>query len=273
MRSFRDLYHYQLEYNLERMPYVGDFKHNPYSYLKARYYMFFSTIIVFLLQNTGLHPNNITKLYIFSGFVSATLLAVPISTAHFFAIFLIFSKGILDWADGCFARLKGKTSLTGHVLDIYGANINSLTFIVSLGIYEYFYFNESIFFLITLFIYPFCYGTLLTKFSNQYILESINAKSLKSHLDISQSAKTIQESHRGAFNFFSIFLDDRSRTIDFVLLLIIIEHFDGPAFSWLFYVGVNLKWMALWIGSFIFSSKINHADDVLSTKLSEIKNG
>ena len=63
MRSFRDLYHYQLEYNLERMPYVGDFKHNPYSYLKARYYMFFSTIIVFLLQNTGLHPNNITKLY------------------------------------------------------------------------------------------------------------------------------------------------------------------------------------------------------------------
>ncbi len=167
MKSFQDLYHYQLEYNLKRMPYVGDFKRNPYSFLKARYYMFFSTAIVFILQKTSVHPNNITKLYIFSGFLSATLLAVPVNTAHFFAIFLIFSKGILDWADGFFARLKGKASLTGHVLDIYGANINSITFIVSLGIYQYFYFNESIFFLMTLFIYPFCYGTLLTKFSNQ----------------------------------------------------------------------------------------------------------
>tara|TARA_Y100001970_G_scaffold143769_1_gene176656 strand:+ start:2158 stop:2979 length:822 start_codon:yes stop_codon:yes gene_type:complete len=273
MKSFQDLYHYQLEYNVERMPYVGDFKCNPYSFLKARYYMFFSTLIVFFLQKTSIHPNNITKLYIFSGFLSATLLAVPISEAHYFAIFLIFSKGILDWADGFFARLKGKASLTGHVLDIYGANINSITFIVSLGIYEYFYFNESIYFLMTLFIYPFCYGTLLTKFSNQYILESINSKSFKSHVGTTKPAKSIKESHRGAFNFFSVFLDDRSRTIDFVLLLIVIEHFNGPALSWLFYVGVNLKWIALWIGSFIFSSKINYTDDVLSTKLNEIKNG
>jgi hypothetical protein len=272
MRSFRELYHYQLEYNLERMPYAGDFKRNPYSYLKARYYMFFSTAIVYFLQNTDLHPNNITKLYIFSGFLSATLLAVPVDTTHFLAIFLIFSKGILDWADGFLARLKEKTSLTGHVLDIYGANINSLTFVISLGIYQFFYL-ESIIFLFTLFIYPFCYGTLLTKFSNQYILEKINAKTVKDYVHTNQNVKSIKESYRGVFNFFTIFLEDRSRTIDLVLLLILIEHFDGPALSWLFYVGVNLKWIALWMGSFIFSSKTNHTDDVLSTKLSEIKNG
>ena len=84
----------------------------------------------------------------------------------------------MDWADGFFARLKQKTSLTGHVLDVYGAAINSLAFVISLGIYNYYLFGENALFLFTLFIYPFCYGTLLTKFSNNFIIEEINTKNL-----------------------------------------------------------------------------------------------
>ena len=273
MRTFRDLYHRQLEYNILRSPYIGNFKGNPYSYLKARYYMFFSTIIVYFLQNTSVHPNTITKLYIICGFLAATLLAIPVKEAHIFAIFLIFSKGILDWADGFLARIKEKTSLTGHVLDVYGATIHSLTFVVSLGIYEYFYFDENIIFLMALFIYPFCYGTLLTKFSHQYVLDQITAKNFQNHTSSTQSSPSIKESHKGAFNFFTVFLEDRSRTIDLVLVLLLVEYLGGPALSWLFFVGVNLKWIALWFGSFIFSSKIDSADKALSAKLSEIKNG
>ena len=273
MRSFHDLYHQQLEYNVERSQYIGNFKRNPYSYLKARYYMFFSTTIVYFLQNTAIHPNSITKLYIICGFLSAGLLAIPVKEAHIFAIFLIFSKGILDWADGLLARIKEKTSLTGHVLDVYGAVIHSLTFVVSLGIYEYFYFDENVFFLMALFIYPFCYGTLLTKFSNQYVLDQITAQNFQNHVSSTKPSPSIQARHKGVFKFFTLFLDDRSRTIDLVLVLLLIEYFDGPALSWLFFVGVNLKWIALWCGSFIFSSKIDSADKILSSKLSDIKNG
>ena len=76
---------------------------------------------------------------------------------------------------------------------------------------------------------------------------------------------------QGASCFFVLFLDDRSRTVDFVLLLIVIEHQGGPALSWLFYVAVNIKWIALWCGSFIFSSRINTAEKVVASKSNKIK--
>ena len=233
--------------------------------------MFFASVLVYFLQNRSVHPNTITKLYIFFGLVAAGLLSIPINEAHYLALFMIFSKGILDWTDGHLARIKGMTSLTGHVLDIYGARIHSLTFVIALGIYQYFYFDHNDFFLAALFIYPFCYGTLLTKFSNQYILDSISSESYKRHVSSLKPAPSIKNTYSGVFNFFGWFLDDRSRTIDLVLLLILCEHLGGPALSWLFFVGVNIKWIALWFGSFIFSSRIDAADKVLASKLSEIK--
>ncbi len=273
MNTFHDLYLQQIEVNADKSPYIVDFKGSPYSYLKARYYMFFASILVWFLQNRSVHPNTITKMYIASGFLGAFLLALPSREAHFFAIFMIFSKGILDWADGALARLKGQTSLTGHILDIYGARIHSLTFLASLGIYQYYHFERNELFLLSLFIYPFCYGTLLTKFSQQYILDGVSAENIDRLESLPQSAPSIKETHKGIYSFFTLFLDDRSRTIDFVLLLILVEHFGGPSLSWLFFLGVNVKWIALWFGSFIFSSRIEAADKVLASKLYDIKNG
>jgi phosphatidylserine synthase len=271
MKSVSDLFRQQVQYNAGKSPYIEDFKGSPYSYLKARYYMFFASVLVYFLQNRSIHPITITKIYVFSGFLGAILLATPIIEAHFLAIFLIFSKGIFDWADGQLARLNGKTSLTGHVLDIYGAIIHSVTFTIGLGIYQYYYFDFNELFLMALWIYPFCYGTLLTKFSNQYILDAISAKSLKEHVGASKTASSVKASYPVIFNFLNSLLDDRSRTIDLVLLIILIEHFGGPALSWMFFAGVNLKWLALWCGSFIFSSRIGAADKVLASKLSELK--
>ena len=104
MHSVREIYNQQLEYNSSKSPYINKFRSNPYSYLKARYYMFFASVLVYFLQNSSVHPNSITKLYIFFGFLAACLLAFPTSGTHFLALFLIFSKGILDWSDG----LNGK---------------------------------------------------------------------------------------------------------------------------------------------------------------------
>ena len=272
MHSFREIYNEKKDfYSSTSSPYINNFRSSPYSYLKARYYLFFSSILTYFLQNSSVHPNTISKLYIFFGFLGACLLSIPIIEAHYLAIFIIFSKGVLDWTDGHIARLKGMESLTGGILDVYGAQIHSLTFIIGLGMYQYFYFDHNNFFLATLFIYPFCYGTLLTKFSNQYILDSITSENFKKDANFSESVSSIKKQHAGIYSFFSWFLDDRSRTIDFVLLLILMEHFGGPALSWLFFVGVNLKWIALWCGSFIFSSRNGYADKVLASKLSELK--
>jgi len=271
MNSIRELYFQQIETNLEKSPYIQNFIGSPYSYLKARYYMFFSAVLVYFLQKSSVHPNTITKLYILMAFVGGLLLAIPNPISNFLAIFFIFSKGILDWTDGHLARLKGMTSLTGHILDVYGARIHSLTFIIALGIYQYFYLDNNIFFLAALCIYPFCYGTLLTKFSNQYILDSVTPENLKNSKIDSNQIKTIDLKYPRIYKFLVSFLDDRSRTVDLVLLLIVMEQIGGPPLSWLFFVAVNIKWIVLWSGSFIFSSKIDSADQVLASKLGKIK--
>lgn len=270
MKSVGQLYRQQIDFNAGKSPYIKDFKGSPYSYLKARYYMFFAAVLVYFLQRTSIHPGSITKLYIGFGFLGALLLSIPIPSANYVALFLIFSKGILDWTDGHLARVKGITSLTGHILDVYGALIHSLTFVIGLGVYQYFYFDHNNLFLASLFIYPFCYGTLLTKFSNQYILDSMTTENHKKYSQLSKASSSIKEQHSSVYSFFSLFLDDRSRTIDVVLLLILFEHLGGPALSWLFFVGVNIKWIALWCGSFIFSSRTNAAEKVVASKLSEI---
>lgn len=270
-KSISKLYQEQIEYNAAKSPYIKNFLRNPYSFIKARYYMFFASILVFYLQRTAILPSTITKIYILFGFISSLLLAIPDQKANYIAIFMIFSKGILDWTDGHLARLKNKTSLTGHVLDIYGARIHSLTFIIGLGIYQYFYFDHCEIFLASLFIYPFCYGTLLTKFSNQYILDAITRDKVRKSNEKNNIHQSIKDKYTGLYSFFSWFLDDRSRTIDFVLVLILLENFGGPALSWIFFIGVNIKWIALWFGSFIFSSREYALEKQLMSKIIEIK--
>lgn len=266
METISSLYQQQIDYNSNKSPYIKDFRKNPYSFLKARYYMLNASLVVYFLQNTSIHANNLTKAYICLGFFSAFLLAIPIDSLNYIALFLIFSKGILDWADGHFARIKNQTSLTGHILDVYGARVHSLTFFIGLGFYEFFYL-ENILFLALLFVYPFFYGTLLTKFSNQYILDEISSDLVAKENINQESALTPKERYKEIYSFFVSFLDDRSRTIDFVLLLILIELLGGPALSWIFFIGLCIKWTILWAGSFIFSSQHLSADKILASKL------
>tara|TARA_B100001027_G_scaffold211049_1_gene178831 strand:+ start:132 stop:950 length:819 start_codon:yes stop_codon:yes gene_type:complete len=271
MESIASLYRQQIEYNISRTPYIGDFKKNPYSYLKARYYVFFSSLILYFIQNKNFNPNLITKTYIIFGFIGAIFLSIPQLWALSIAIFLIFSKGILDWADGSYARLKNKESLTGHILDLYGAVIHSLTFFIGIGFYEFFFHDKNIIFLATLFIYPFCYGTLLTKFSSQYILEELSNFKGEANKDILESTENVKKKYPKTFYFFSNFLDDRSRTVDFVLLLILIENLGGPSLSWIFFAGLNIKWIIIWVGSFLISSKNKSADNIFDSVILNLK--
>jgi len=272
MYSFADIYKQQIEFNFSKSPYIKNFKKYPYSFVKSRYYIFFGTCLVYILQNTNILPNTVTKLYILFGVIAAFLLALPYEEAHYVALFMIFSKGILDWTDGQLARVKKKTSLTGHILDTYGALIHSISFIIALGIYQYYYLN-NIWFLFALFIYPFCAGTLLTRFSYRYIYDDLSNDKYVAEISSKEKIEKnpITSKYKVYVNFFANFLDDRSRTIDIVCLIILLEHFDYPSLSWLFFVAVNIKWMILWLGSFYVSSSNNWADNMVVSKIKKIK--
>ena len=88
METISSLYQQQIDYNSNKSPYIKDFRKNPYSFLKARYYMLNATLVVYFLQNTSIHANSLTKAYICLGFLSAFLLAIPIDSLNYIALLI-----------------------------------------------------------------------------------------------------------------------------------------------------------------------------------------
>ncbi len=72
---------------------------------------------------------------VFLAFWGGFLLAVPNNFTVSIAVAIFFSKGILDWSDGLLARIRNQTSITGGILDPYGALLGALGLQMGLGFY------------------------------------------------------------------------------------------------------------------------------------------
>lgn len=135
--SLSDIRKIIYEGEFARFPYIRDWKSNPYTCFKARYYIEGSILLTYLLLKTSVKANTITLFYCLAGIAGGILLAIPDKVAILLGVLVFFNKGIIDWTDGYIARLKYGSSLTGHILDCYGAKLNSLGFAIGLGLYVY----------------------------------------------------------------------------------------------------------------------------------------
>ena len=265
--TYKEIYGQQFTARSEELPYITNFWHNPYSFLKARYYMGLASGIVYLLQGSSVTPNQITKAYILWGMLAGFLIAIGTPYTLGAGIFMVFSKGVLDWSDGHIARLQNKTSLTGHILDIYGARVNSLIFVTCLGFYQYTLHGEETLFLILAVVYPLAFSMQLHRFAYKYLFENLTSKGLMIDQiqDSSQQERSIRNSRYA--RFLMNFVDDRSRTIDFVCLLIVLEQMTGYKLSWIYFVLMQLLWAVICCYSFYAFSK----DDCFDKMSSGIK--
>lgn len=116
---------------------IDDFKSNPYTFLKWRFYLETSSLILYVLVRTNIKPNQISLFYAFLGILTLFFLGLPFEKKIFLYIglFIAFSKTIIDACDGYIARLKNQKSISGFVLDGYGAHINAIGFQSGLGFY------------------------------------------------------------------------------------------------------------------------------------------
>lgn len=112
---------------------MNDFRKSPYTFLKHRFNMEMAAILVYLLQNTGIHPNFITYTYGAFGVIGGVLLAL--NKWVFLALGLFFTRGILDWADGHYARFTKQVSLAGADLDRICGTLGTICFYIGLGFY------------------------------------------------------------------------------------------------------------------------------------------
>ena len=166
------------------------------------------------------------------------------------AVLIFFNKGILDWSDGLLAKLKYKQTLTGHVLDCYGAKLGLLGMSIGLGFYVLDRTGYS-FLSYVIPLVPFFYAASLTGFGKILILDEVkslsdpergtqdlNEKVPELNHDSSSGDEIRSASRRfpKARIFFLSLLDDRARSVDFILLVIIIEMYNDLNISLLLFM-------------------------------------
>ncbi len=87
---------------------LDDFKSNPYTYLKWKFYFFTTCPILYLLIRTEIKPNHVSLFYAFFGILTLFFLGFPSENKVYIYIGLLlaFTKTIFDACDGFLARLK-----------------------------------------------------------------------------------------------------------------------------------------------------------------------
>ena len=210
---------------------MSNFFKNPYSYLKTCYISETSSLLVYFLQFTNLSPNFVTSTYVFCGLLAGFLLASNNLTAICVGLFISFSKSTIDWADGLLARIKNKTSQLGHILDCWGAQVGSYSFLIGLGFYTYNKDNEMIFLILAVLILLLKAIDLKNYAYHLVMYDLVNTKNKKKYLNkFNINFKKIYFSKKKNYlntikNIIISTFDDRSRSVDLIILIIIFDLF------------------------------------------------
>ena len=249
---------------------MHDWAKYPYSCFKMRFNTELSVIITFISQYTPITPNFLTFMFAFLGLLSGIFLASDINILIFISLLMQFSKGAFDWADGLLARIKKRTSELGDLLDHYAAQVGIYSFLCGFGIYLYNETDQEHFVILAILIVlikaldlkNYAYELSMYKFlhsqKKRKLIKKINygKKNINNKYGVSKNLVLFK-------NFFQNFLDDRSRTVDLICMLIFIDTFyiNITLLNYIYY-GIFFRTLVLYCGGFYiiyfknFSNKI-----------------
>ena len=274
-KTIRKLRNEQYSYNINLYPYINNWKKNPYTFIKAKFYMETSAILVWLLLKTNIKPNSVTVLYGLAGILTGILLSIPNNIAIIIGLAIAFSKGILDWIDGHFARITEQTSLTGHILDIYGAHLNSLGLQSGLGMYVAYRADTLLFYYLVPLLLFFRAGSII-RYSKAILFEEISSENNVSLFQDNDSQgknqdniniNSLERSYGKYKNLFMGFLDDRARSVDLICLIILLEIVFPINISWLVFLLIVVKYFIIFVASIYMIGKGSWAENEMMNKL------
>jgi phosphatidylglycerophosphate synthase len=192
---------------------------SPYSLLKAHYYVLCASLLLYWTQTFIRTPNFVTGLYILSGVFGAFLLNADNEWLVLFGVFLVFNKGIFDWWDGALARLLERSSSKGAIFDPYGARICDYAFRLAIIFYALADREDLISF------YPAAVFFILVPNIRFYAKatghQTIGTEPPKAVLNLSDRERTVLTLYKN----YLCFLDGRARSVDSLLLLILLDWF------------------------------------------------
>ena len=200
---------------------IDDWKFSPYTCFKSRIYIELSTILAFFFQYTKISPNQITFLYILSGVIGGILFSLDNQISIIIGCIIFYFRSALDWTDGLFARIKEQTSTIGRYLDPWGTYVGHIFFISGLTIYCYDLTNKILYLfilIVILILKTLDFKNYLYQHSFYEILDNQNIENkglTKNKID--------EKKDSFIYNFIKSFMDDRSRTTDSVILIILLN--------------------------------------------------
>jgi len=284
LKSIQELREEQYSYNRNEYGInIDNWRRCPYTFLKARFYMEASTILVWILLKTEIKPNTVTLFYGLAGIMGGILLSIPYKWTIIVALFIFFTKGILDWSDGHLARATNQTSLTGHVLDVYGALLNDMGLQIGLGFYVAFKSGNNLFYYLVPII-PFFFAAKLKTFSEIILYEELSNGKLLSkknqknnNIDADHTKKAIAKAnvlgkYSKYYYYLSSFLDARARSVDLICLIIIIEVFTSISITWIIFILFLVKGLIIFAGSLYITIKKNWVEKSLNMTMNAIIN-
>ena len=269
--SLSELKKVMFSFELKKFPYLNNFSSNPYTYIKARYYMYSSVLLVFALLRTRITPNSVTIVYALLGIVVGVLLSIPNFYCNLLAVFIAFNKGILDWSDGHLARIKYKASLTGHLLDEYGAALNIIGFYIGLGFFVVHQTGYH-FLIYTIPLIVFFNGEQFRTSASVSIINSLSEiiKTEKNNTSIANevSDTNSKENLKRFLEWitkFGLILDGRARSTDLMLLIVLIDIYYESYLSLYVYGVIFFGLMAKFILSLVLGVRRKWAEQVIQT--------
>jgi|GEM_PF-1711205 len=283
MRSLKDIRKMQYEYHYkhELCQFFRDWKRAPYSYFRGIMWMEMSSLFVYFLQKTKVTPNALSVAYGLSGLVGGILLAISVKATILTAVFIFFFKAIFDWCDGLLARVTHRFSLVGDILDCYGAILGAMGLEIGLGFYVAHKSGMDLYYYLIPLIPLFFFGKLHSFVFYILYKNYITTEKLRELFGKQAQGRTVSSASvrpervlSGAFEkiriFSNNFLDHRSRTIDLICLLLLVEQFTSVFVTWIIFLGFVVKESLSFAASFYVVVKRGWAEKELEDKLKEI---
>ncbi len=280
MKTVAELRKDMYDHNRKRFPYIfEEWKWYSYRKFKAKLYMNVSPVLAYLSLKVGISPNTVTVLYIVMGLLGGIFLAIPIKWFILTGIIFFYFRPFLDWADGLVARATNQTSITGDVLDPYGANTGWVALWAGLGLYLASKSGEAIFFYLTPVILAIfaidIYSSAKNRLYDKYIIKGIRDYIQKEHIDMvpieanSNLPIRYPRIRRIAGAIDKVF-EHNARTVDLICLIILLELFLPIFISWIIFLAFLLWQVVFFLISFYVVAKGGWVEKEIQNKVEQI---
>lgn len=252
MKSIRELKQVQYDYIYKYYGYVSRWK--PYSYRKIKtvVYVNVCALLIQLFLKLKVRPNTVTFMYLLMGLLAGIFMSIPSEKAILTAVLLLYLRPFLDWADGPLARELKQTSITGDILDSYGAYLGWAALWVGMGLYLG-RTAHNVFYMLSPLL-PFFFAVDIYSVSRQRFIYHYLSKNELQEYNASY-ASTKEESSAVINNDppkpkltllknkIDAIFEHNARTIDIICLLLVIEIIFSVSILWVYYSGF-LFWQA-----------------------------